>query len=397
MKSHLAIVAALLALTTPAVSQDPRHRTDYRPVEGPVMRVRYNLETREVTRLGPASEGVGRAFSNCFDNSLTTGYYTGGTNGVEFMDFAAKHCAGTGVVAALSFGYATTARDLSEPGGTGASLGITLYSGGSAFCATPGTLAGYYLFTGLPGAVGTQVSPGFFVTAVLGADAAVLSDGPIDWGYTPHEGPFGTWAPSGPLLTEFSVNTGWGDVFDIYNRSPATEGTCLGAFFFGGCSPPIPPPTTGTPCEGFYLRLFEQQPKSGSVTFRNAGPNVPGFVSSGSDADGDCAADGTAAEPFLGERWITTVALGAGDVASLVVIAGSPLSGVPLGGPFGGTWALCVGVQHAELVVGGSHCTPIPLDPRLLSASLCTQGASIALAPLAVSLQNALDVTFGIR
>jgi len=133
------------------------------------------------------------------------------------------------------------------------------------------------------------------------------------------------------------------------------------------------------------------------VTFRNAGPNVPGFASSGSDADGDCAADGTAAEPFLGERWITTVALGPSDAASLVVIASAPLPGVPLGGPFGGTWALCLGVQHAELVVGGAHCTSIPLDPRLLGASLSTQGASIALAPLRISLQNALDVTCGIR
>jgi len=255
MKSHLAILAALLALTTPAASQDPRHRTEYRSVDGPVTRVRYDLETREVTRLGPASEGVGRAFSNCFDNSLTTGYYTGGTNGVEFMDFAAKHCAGTGVVAALSFAYATTARDLSEPGGTGASLGITLYSGGSSFCGGTGVLAGSYVFSGLPGAVGTQVSPGFFVTAVLGADSAVLPDGPVNWAYAPHEGPFGTQAPSGPLLTEFSVNTGWGDEFDIYNRSPATQGTCLGAFFFQ-CTPPIPPPPSGMPCPGFYLRLF---------------------------------------------------------------------------------------------------------------------------------------------
>jgi len=398
LRAPLVTLLAVLALP-PLVQarQERRALTDYRGVEGPLKRVRYDLTTGTVTRLGPVPEGVGRAYSNCFDNSLTTGYYIPGTNGVEFMNFAAKNCAATGFIAQLVFGYATTARDLSEPGGTGASLGITVYSGGAAFCVTPGALAGSYHFTGLPGAVGTQVSPGFLVTALLGADAAVLPDGPIDWGYTPHEGPFGTDSYSGPLLTEFSVNTGWDDVFDIYNRSPATTGTCLGAFFFSSCSPPIPPPTTGTPCPGLYLRLFEQQAKSGSVSFRNAGPNAAGFASSGSDADGDCVPDGVSVEPFVGERWITGVALGPGDAASLVVVAGAPLPGLPLGGPFGGTWALCVGVQHAELVVGGAHCTPLPLDPRLLGTSLSTQGASIALAPLCVSLQNALDVTLGIR
>jgi len=341
---------------------------------------------------------VERAYSNCFDNSWVYPYYTACTNGFEFTNFGAKQCGGTATVAAFTFGYATTARDPSELGGQGASIDISLYSGGSAFCAGVGAHVGTFRFAGLPGAVGTQISPGFLVTAVLGSDAVRLPDGPITWSYSASDGAHGSPASSGPILTEFSANTGWLDVYDIYDQSPATLGTCLGAFFFGSCDPPLPPPaTTGNPCPGFYLKLFEQQPKSGSASYRNAGPNAAGFASSGSDADGDCLPDGTSAEPFVGERWLTTVALGPGDAASLVVIASAPLHGVPLGGAFGGTWVLCLGVQHAELVVGGAHCTPIPLDPRLLGASLCTQGASIALAPLRISLQNALDVTFGIR
>jgi len=410
-KSLVSTAFAGLALATLAGAQNLQQSSDFRSVEGPLKRVQYDVATGQVTRLGQgqgmhnagaSAAGVQKAFANCFDNSLTTGYYTGGTNGVEFLDYAAKACAGTETQGAFSFAYATTARDLLDtPPGTGASLAITFYSGASAFCASAGTFEAGFLFTGLPGAIGTQVSPGFLVTAIFGGNSTFnLPDGPIAWGYAPFEGAFGTGAFSGPLLTEFSVNTGWGDVFDIYNRVPATTGTCLGAFFFGGCTPPVPPPTTGTPCGGFYMKLYETAPKAGAAVPRNAAPNIANFTHVGSDADGNCVQEGVAGGPMIGENWIAAVGLDVGHQAHIVTINSSPLpGGFPLGGIFGGTRLLCLGGLANDTVVGpATHCIGIPKDVGLLSATLCTQGISAkVIGALQLRFRNALDVVIGAR
>jgi hypothetical protein len=409
-KSLVSTAFAGLAFATLASAQNVQQLSNFRSVEGPLTRVKYDVATGTVTRVGQgqgfsnaagSAAGVHRSSVNCFSNALTTGYYTGLSNGWAFMDFAAKQCNATETIGAFSFAYATTARDLNDvPPGPGASIAITFYSGGSAFCGAAGTFEAGFLFTGLPGAIGTQTSPGFLVTATFTGNSTFnLPDGPVDWGYTAFEGPLGTPAFSGPLLTDFSVNTGWGDVFDIYNRTPATTGTCLGAFFFGGCTPPVPPPPTGIPCGGFYLKLYEQGAKAAAAVFRNVAPNAAGYAHLGSDNNGNCGVDGVVAGPVIGENWITAVALQAGHMFTTVSINSNPLPGIPLGGPFGGTRLLCSGNLVTDTVGGPApHCIGIPKDIGLIGATLCTQGLSGDLVPvLALRLNNALDITIGVR
>ncbi len=397
---RLALLVLILTAPLHPAAQFP-HLKEFRPVEGPLTRVHYDLATGVATRLGQRgvqavdAVGVGlqRALANCFSNTLTTGYSLGLTNGWEFIDYARKDCGTSGLIGKFGFAYATMARDVNDvPPGPGASLGIRLYQGGSPFCGSAGTLAGDFLFAGLPAALGTQVNPGFMVTATLPAGSPVsLADGPISWGYSGNEGPQGTPGQTGPLLTEFSVNTGWMNVFDIYNRTPNSVGTCVVSFFFG-CSSPVPPPPSGSPCAGFWLQLWEQGSKASAATARTCGTNPNVFAHVGSDADGDSVADAGPAGPVIGETWISTVAA----PLSLVSIFSAPLSGAPLGGIFGGSF-LCGTRRLATDVDLGTHRVPIPADLTLLGAALTAQGATLALGPIQVGLTNALDIVLGAR
>lgn len=381
---------------------------DYRNVDGPIRRIRYDVATGKVTRLGrlsskldPIGVGTTEVLALCFDNSLTSGYSTNLTNGWEFVEFASKACPGSGLIDRFEFGYATTARDVNDvPPGPGASLGLRFYQGGSALCAAAGTLVGVYDFTGLPGATGTTQNPGFYVTASLPAgQPLLLANGPISYGYTANDGPAGTPARSGPLLTEFSANTGWADLFDAYNRSPASQGTCTASFFFGGCSPPVPPPTTGTPCAGFYLRLFERDVPPASAIPRVCGINPNVFVHVGSDRDGDCLPDlPDPGGPVLGESWLSSTALLPSELATIVFFGGVNLPMVPTTA-CGGMSICMTGIVHRAVSLTGSFCISIPFDLSLAGRELYTQNVAIDAPPLLLfpfKCKNAIDITIGL-
>jgi hypothetical protein len=404
MVSTKSLVSTAFAGLALAAVSGAQQVTDFRAVEGPLTRVHYDIATGEVTRLGndgggvhntdPIGVGTQKALANCFSNTVTTGYYTGLTNGWEFIDYATKDCGTSGLIGMFGFAYATTARDLTDaPPGPGAAIAVNIYQGGSAFCGSAGTLAGSFGFTGLPGAIGTQVSPGFAVTATLAPNAPMaLADGPISWGYAGIDGPQGSGAASGPFLTDFNSNTGWADVFDAYNRTPNSAGTCVVSFFFGGCSPPVPPPTTGTPCSGFWLQLWEQGSKTSSATSRTCGTNANIFAHLGSDANGDLIPDAGPAGPVINETWQSAVGAG----ISLVAITKTPLPGIPLGGIFGGTFICGSGTLFTQTAFG-AHNIPIPADLSLSGASLVTQGAAISIGPVSIALANAIDIVIGVR
>jgi len=401
---RLAIVLFAWAATAlPSAAQESSPPRRIRPLDGPLVRLRYDVPTGSVTRAGGAGArearslpaGVQRAFSQCFDGSLVTGYSAAGTNGFEWVDFAAKGCHATGWIRAFAFGYASTA---SGPGGA---LRISFHAGGAPFCGSLGPEVASFLFTGLPGCAATGPCPGFLVTAVLGGSSAFqLPDGPIAWGYTPLDGPLGTPAATGPLLTELSANTGWSDVYDAYNRWPAALGTCLGGFDFGGCTTPVPPPPTGVPCAGFYLELFEQQAKNGTAVVRNAAPNVASFVFLGSDSDGDCLPDGVVTGPMVGENWLSLVGPDPGHLITIMTISRDPLpGGFPLDS-FGGTRLLCLGgIANDYALAGTPHCVAVPDRLDILDLTLCTQGVTVRGPWLTFNkrFRNAIDVTFGIR
>ena len=218
--------------------------------------------TPSVGDVNVALPGQLKAKVLCIDASTSNGFFSAGTTGAEWLDWAQKDCLSTGVVSQLAIAYATSARDVSESNGTGGFVGVSLYEGTTGFCAkgTVATLAdgsdarlGFFT---LPGATGTQVSPGFLITAFLPDNNPIcVADGKLGWGYSYLDDDGTGAAQTGPFLTEFGASTCWADAFDLWSR-PDEFGTCAGTFFFGGCTLPL---TFGVPnpCGGFYLQLWE--------------------------------------------------------------------------------------------------------------------------------------------
>ncbi len=119
-----------------------------------------------------------------------------------------------------------------------------------------------------------------------------------------------------------------------------------------------------------------------SSATRNAGANPAGFAET--------------SPAVLGGNWGTTVAIPGGSVASMVTISvAGPLPGVPLGGIFGGTRLLVAPPTVATNVAAGVHSIAIPADCNLVGKTLYTQAGTIALGPLSITLNNAIDTVIG--
>ena len=346
------------------------------------------LGKQNATRAGQpnqAAPGQRKALVNCFQNTITNGFFSVGTNGTEWMDWALKSAGKTDIVGAFAFAYASNARGPSQPGGTGASIGVSFYSGTTGFCSRGTRAKDVVFFSGLPGATGTQTSPGFAVTAVFDPGAVFcLPDGKIGWAYFFNEPPMGTnqnaTGPllAGPVLTGAQSNTCWNDAFDLWS-SPDSIASCAGVFFFGGCNPPttffVP-----NPCAGFWIQVFEEQVAAGaSVQFNNlVGTPNPLRYTSVTDAN-------------LGEAWITNILLDpanpAGAEVAGVIRFGLPGAIFPNGATLGflvnGSRLVLLGPADNIVVAGPGNpkvsSLTIPKDLGFLGSTFTTQAFGVIL------------------
>lgn len=386
-KSLISTALAGLALATVASAQTSQ--LNFEKVDGPMGQVHYDMATGKVTKLVRPREvaagaqanasatqgGIQTASANCFLNTITSGYFTSGTLGREFVDWATK-ATGKPFTTALIFGYATRVAGTSIAG-PGASLDLNFYSGTTGFC-NLGTQFAQAAFTGLPGRT-ASIPPGFgagyFITAFL-ASGLCIPDGNLGWGYTFLDNNGAGGSDTGPLLTDFGTNTGWADAFDSWAGIPASLNTCVGTFFFGGCSTGnVPPPPTGTPCSSFILGLSEFAPvTTAACVFRNT-TNPSTLV--------------VTAPPQIGGTFQAVVA----GVGGLAVTAG-PLPGVPLSGAINGSLLCDPTIIYGGIMVGAAFNIPVPKDAGLEGVGVCVQAAVFA-GPGNFQLSNAYDCVLG--
>ncbi len=364
---------------------------DTRYIGSSVGGIRYDLSSGEITRvIRPAPRGatanapvggVQKASVNCFLNTVTTGYFATPPLGAEWVDWASK-ATGKTITTSVIFGYATLEADPSA-GGPGACLELAFYSGTTGFC-TLGTETDRLSFVGLPGAT-ASVPPGYgvgyFVTAFLGQNGICVPDGRIGWGYCSLDSDGSGGALTGPILTDFGTNTGWNDAFDWWSACPANTGTCVGAFFFGGCSTgAVPPPPTGVPCASFMLGLTEWVPLTVAAC-TSANPGVPA----------NPAILAVTSPPVIGGAFVAVIGAPFGAAA----ITPGPFGPFPLSGLLNG-FLLC----NISTLFGGiqlmtpSLVIPLPKDVTLEGFTVCVQAARFNF-PGNWSLTNRQDCIFG--
>lgn len=402
VRTHPRTLATALALLgTAAVANPQSSQLEPQRVHGPLGKVHYDLGTGTVTKLVRSGKTSGSAETTAtgigddknlvivFRNTITTGYFTSGTLGAEFVDWAGESWitlpkAGFNVLHAWSFAYATTVRDTTASG-PGASLDLSFYTGTTGFC-TLGSEIGRFNFTGLPGAT-ASVPPGFgvgfLVTAFLAAGSElIIPPGPIGWGYCLLDSDGSGGSLTGPLMTDFGTNTGWNDAFDFWAKCPASTGTCAGAFFFGGClTGMVPPPPTGTPCASFYWCLVFHVPlTTANCTFRNGlGCNPADLV--------------VTCPPGIGASF---KAITACPIAVYAVTPGAfplvfKLAGVVKGELLCDPTTIFGGIQ---VITTGAICIPIPIDSGLDGFCFCIQAAEFK-GPGCFQLTNAYDCKIG--
>ena len=323
-----------------------------------------------------------KATTSCLANTMTNGFFATMTNGVEWVDWASKHC-GAGLITRFVIGYATTAPS--------ASLGIRFFTGTTGFCSR-GQVAqlldgspAEFDFTGLPGVAGSP-NAHFIVTIDL-PSAVCLPDGKVGWGFSGN--PF-----TGPLLTEFSSNTGWVDAYDLWTR-PDEMGTCAGVFFFGGCDPPM---GTGV-CSGLFISLHEEA-----------------VVATVTSVSGNPARYSSLTRPILGTTWVNEIRTDCGnpnlptghaELAAILRIGAGAFSG-------GSLDLATVGLGHGDFLAPFSgrnthvdclcaSCTidvPIPLDLSLLGLSFHSQAFAVISTlgftqPVTFQALNGFDAVVG--
>jgi hypothetical protein len=393
-------------VATSAQGNGPVQAVQAQQFEGGVHRVRANATgfdresgqfTWDYTAVGRAQSkatgltqptlstpGQQKAQVNCFSNTVTNGFFSVPTTGAEWMDWGVKDAQKTGIVGRFALAYATNARGVSESGGTGATLGLSFYSGTTGFCSrgTRATFPGGPLggqdvslgFGGLPGATGSQVSPGFSITfTLLDNSVFCLPDGKVGWGYIGLEPPMGTnQNATGPLLSDFSTNTCWNDAFDLWSR-PDDFGTCAGVFFFGGCVPPVVF-AVGPPCAGFWIQIWEEEVSLGVAVPVDNGPNPNNYIINNTATIG-------------GTLSISTVVT-AGNIAGVLRGKVGTLfaPGVALGFMVAPTrWMLIPGSSFAAGTAGGlglkTFNVPIPKDLSLIGLPLGFQSFGLRLSP----------------
>ncbi len=360
---------------------------------GPSGKVHYDLATGKVTKVirprqvatldakaTPVSSGTQKASIRTFNNTNATGYFTTVSLGGEFIDWGFKLTAAT-FMTSFTFAYGTVMGDTTS-GGPGAALDLSFYSGtagGGGVCIL-GTDLGRAVFTGLPGAT-ASAPPGFGVTynvtSFLAAGLCV-PNGQIGWGYTGEDSDGAGGSSTGPRQTDFGTNTGWADSFQWY-ADPASLNTCVGTFWFGGCSTGNVPPagTGGTPCASFWMGIDEYAPAvSASCVSRNTtNPNNLAVIS----------------PPVIGGSF-SAVTLA--PIAGYAVTAG-PLPGIPLSGAVNGALLCNPTTIFGGIQVGiGGLTNPLPKDQGLEGLSVCVQAAEFN-GPGNFGLTNAQDCVIG--
>lgn len=382
-------LATALFLTSVVSSQEgtlsyhrggPSGRAHYDLATGRLTKVVRPREVAHQTLAFPTLPGIQRASVNSFNNTLATGYFATLPLGGEFIDWASKTTGGP-FMTAYTFGYGTTMQDTAS-GGPGASLDLSFYSGtsgGGGVCIL-GTEIGRSVFTGLPGAT-SSLPPGFGVlynvTAFL-ASGLCVPDGQIGWGYTAEDSDGMGGSATGPRLTDFGTNTGWTDSYQWY-ADPASLNTCVGTFWFGGCSTGnVPPPGTGgTPCASFLLGISEYAPATtAACVYRNT-VNPPNLL--------------VIQPPSIGGSF---AAVTQAPIAAYALTAG-PLPGIQLSGVINGALLCDPTIIFGGIQVAlGVFSSPVPKDPGLEGLAFCIQAAEfLGLGNFA--LTNAFDCLFG--
>lgn len=243
------------------------------PFDGPITHVKYDWATGEITPYTPPE-----APAVSFANTNTSGFFAQQASPTEeWVDWGVKSAGFDGIVTSFDVGYATTAADPTV-GGPGASFTVNIYAGTLGFCdpGDPGTLAGSFPLTGLPGDLTSTGAPaGGVVTVDLSATPMALADGAIGWSYGTSD------LASGPLLILApDPATGTIDAFDLYDP----PGTCQGTFFFG----------TGSPFASFYLALTEDDaggpPCGAPFTYGAADVSTQGAIAAISTSGGNPSA-----------------------------------------------------------------------------------------------------------
>ncbi len=390
-KSFLSAALAGLALCAVAGAQTTRQ--DFKRFDGPVGKVHYDMAAGKVTKVvyprqqgggaavnaaTPSPAGVQRTLIKVFCNTITTGYFSTPPVGTEWVDWASKSGGGT-FTDAVIFGYATIAADPTVD------IDLNFYSGTTGFC-TLGTQTAGLSFSGLPG-VTASVPPGygagFFVTAFL-SPGICIPDGRIGWGYCGLDSDGSGGSLTGPILTDFGTNTGWNDAFDFWSACPASTGTCLGAFFFGGCSTgAVPPPPTGIPCASFMLGIVDHFAPPAACVARAGitGCNFPFPLV-------------LTAPPVLGGVFKAAFA---GVFGACAVTPGPfPIPGFKLAGLVKGELLADITVIFGGIMVapGGVLCIPLPKDHTLVGFPVTVQCATF-LGPGCFQLTTALDCVLG--
>lgn len=280
------------------------------------------------------------------------------------------------------FAYGTVERDIGA-GGPGASLDLSFYSGTGVCLLGQERLR--ISFAGLPGET-ASIFPGFGATYVVTAMLAtpgLLPDGPIGWGYgAPAPAPgVRPMSNTGPCLTDFGTNTGWQDNFQWWKANPASLGTCLGTFFYGGCLTGNVPPTGtgGTPCASFYMEICDMPlPQTATCSARNPGLN-PNTLTWNSP-------------PALCKRFVAQTA----TPVALYAISGSSLAGHPLSGLVNGDLLINPAAFYGspKVIRNGLIEANVPCDLGLIGTNVHVQAAELA-GPGNLQLTNALDCTIG--
>ena len=261
-----------------------------------------------------------------------------------------------------------------------------------------------FRFTGLPAAIGTQISPGFIVTATLPSNSTVCwPDGKVGWSYVYTDSDGSSRALTGPLLVNFSANTCWNNAFDLWMR-PDEFGTCAGVFFglFGGCT--FPPMGPFGACASFWIRVWEDDGSDlGSHTVVPYACNLSSFAN--------------VVDPAIGKTWESSVIvdpIGKGQLISIVRLTASFPSAIPppLGFPFfdfgtgaagcGGSSSLAIMapfLSPPSVVVSPAaiHAHSVGVVKQLGQVGLRfhAQAFAIALGPLTIEAFNRIDILIG--
>ena len=337
---------------------------------GVVTRVR-RFDANQVAALGAAP---------CFDNSRRTldlpdGQYIVSNTGEELLCWGVKNCGGASRLRRVTIQYGTSALDPSL-GGPGAAFSFAVYSGTTGW-GVFGTEIFRQTFVGLPGRLFGSAGASTYVDLEIDFTRAPLplADAAFGWGFLQLDGQTGPVSVVAPRRLLGTVNA-----MDIYGPGPASSGTYVGTFNFGG-----PCDVGGRVCANMYLKLDEiAVDELASTRVLNGSGTNPLILH----------------ELFrarLGHIWAAWIDAqdpsGGGSLPTLLMVTAAARS--PLATP-NGELLVALGQRLIPPMPGrGGYSQVIPADHALAGVEIFVQGVVLPTASTPTQLTNALAIRIG--